>query len=256
MENSKFPDHLLHLKEEVDALPKQENYIPYHEDDFMFLFSDDKRDNMSLLSDLYSAEYTKIDSLCVCKQEKRQLHDILNIMTRSMSKSKKADVPAIYPLKAEHKKPEHVKPHVVEEKTVEEQIELEPRDNIEPADIPDVVDLPQKVQDQSVPLQRPEIYLPRIKRPNPLLEPNSYPQVMAKQLPKYEGLFKPQPIEIELRGRLPSYDVDKAIEKYLFTMDIPSIKELKEKKRKLFHKIPEDNLFRRHIPKWVEQTNS
>ena len=59
-----------------------------------------------------------------------------------MSKSKKADVPAIYPLKGEHKKPEHVKPQVVEEKTLEKHIELEPRDNIEPADIPDVVDLP------------------------------------------------------------------------------------------------------------------
>ena len=40
--NSKFPDHLLYLKEEVDALPEQDNYIPYQEDDFMFIFSDDK----------------------------------------------------------------------------------------------------------------------------------------------------------------------------------------------------------------------
>ena len=54
---------------------------------------------------------------------------------------------------------------------------------------------------------------------------------MAKQLPKYEGLLNPQPIEIELRGRLPSYDVDKAIQKYPFSMDIPSIEELNEKKR-------------------------
>ena len=103
-ENSKFPDHLLYLKEEVDALPEQDNYMPYHEDDFMFLFSDDKHDNMSLLSELYSEEYSRIDSLCVCKQEKRHLHDILNIMTRSMSKSKQTNVPAIYPLKGEQKK--------------------------------------------------------------------------------------------------------------------------------------------------------
>ena len=113
LEASKFSDHLPYLKEEVDALPEQEDYIPYHEYDFMFLFLDDKHDNMSLLSELYSAEYTRIDSLCVCKQEKRQLHDILNIMTRSMSKSKKADVPAIYPLKGEHKKPEHVRPQSI-----------------------------------------------------------------------------------------------------------------------------------------------
>ena len=43
-----------------------------------------------------------------------------------------------------------------------------------------------------------------------MLEPSYNPKVMAKQLPKYEGLLNPQPIEIELRGRLPSYDVDKA----------------------------------------------
>ena len=91
-----------------------------------------------------------------------------------------------------------------------------------------------------------------MERPNPLLEPSSYPNVMEKQLPKYEGLLTPQPIEIELRGRLPSYDVDKAIEKCPFSMDIHSIEELKEKKRKLFRKIPEDTVFRQHIPKQVE----
>ena len=85
-----------------------------------------------------------------------------------------------------------------------------------------------------------------------MLEPSYNPKVMAKQLPKYEGLLKPQPTEIELRGRLPSYDVDKAIQKYPFSMDIPSIQELKEKKRKLFKKIPEDTIFRRHIPEQVE----
>ena len=100
--NSKFPDHLQYFKEEVDALPEQDNYIPYQENDFIFIFSDDKHENMSLLSDLYGAECSRINSLCVCKQEKEQLHDILNIMTRSMSKAKQADVPAIYPLKGEH----------------------------------------------------------------------------------------------------------------------------------------------------------
>ena len=46
--------------------------------------------------------------------------------------------------------------------------------------------------------------------------------------------------------------MDKAIEKYPFTMDIPSIKDFKEKKRKLFHKIPENTILRKHIPKQVE----
>ena len=34
---------------------------------------------------------------------------------------------------------------------------------------------------------------------------------------KYEGLLNPQPIEIELRGRLPSYDIgQKLFKKYPF----------------------------------------
>ena len=86
----------------------------------MFLFSDDKHDNLSLISDLYYAENRRIESLNVCREEKSQLHDILNVMTRSMSKTQKADVPAIYPLKGEHKKPEHVKPPPVVEPIVKE----------------------------------------------------------------------------------------------------------------------------------------
>ena len=72
LETDKFPDHLLYLKEEVDALPEQDNYIPYHEDDFLFLFSDDKHDNLSLISELYCAESTRMECLNVCREEKRQ----------------------------------------------------------------------------------------------------------------------------------------------------------------------------------------
>ena len=263
LETDKFSDHLLYLKEEVDVLPEQDNYVPYHEDDFMFLFSDDKHDNLSFLSGLYSTESMRIESLNVCREEKRQLHDILNIMTRSMSKTKKADVPAIYPLQGEHRKPEHVKtPQVVEQVVEEHTDQREPVGQIDSdvAELPALQEMPlqaipDKVHDQphtGYPVDRQEVYTSKIKRLNPLLEPSSYPNVMGKQLPKYEGLLTPQPIEIELRGRLPSYDVDKAIEKYPFTMDIPSIEELKEKKRKLFRKIPEDTVFRKHIPKQVE----
>ena len=260
LETDKFPDHLLYLKEEVDALPEQDNYIPYHENDFMFLFSDDKHDNLSLISELYSAENRRIESLKLGREEKSQLHDILNVMTRSMSKTQKAEVPAIYPLKGEHKKPEHAKPPPIVEPIVEGIAEQAgPAGQIDPdiAELPAIQEMPlqavpTKVHEQPYPMNRQESYESRMRRPNPLLEPSSYPEVMGKQLPKYEGLLTPQPIEIELRGRLPSYDVDKAIEKYPFTMDIPSIEELNEKKRKLFKKIPEDSVFRKHIPKQVE----
>ena len=179
LETTKFPDHLLYLREEVDALPEQDNYIPYHENDFMFLFSDDKHDNLSLLSDLYCAESNRIESLNVCREEKRQLHDILNVMTRSMSKAKKADVPAIYPLKGEHKKPEHVKPPLVVEQEVGKPTE-------QGESIPDVEELPAsqempvqvmpgKVHEQPhirYPFEGKENYPTKIRRPNPLLEPS------------------------------------------------------------------------------------
>ena len=200
---------------------------------------------MSLLSDLYGAECSGIDSLCVCQQKKEQLHDILNIMTRSMSKAKKADVPAIYPLKGEHKKPEHVKPDEVKNKTGDQNLAAQ-TELIEMPVIEEYTEIP-KVHEHVPEKGEANIYqIPlldeQVRRPNPLLEPSSFPQIMTKQLPEYEGLLKPQPIEIELRGRLPSYKVDKAIEKYPFSMDIPSIEELKEKKRKLFHKIPEETV--------------
>ena len=122
--------------------------------------------------------------------------------------------------------------------------------------IEDTVEVPE-VHEPTRKLSEADIYqIPvmdkQVRRPNPLIEPSSYPLVMSKQLPKYEGLLKPQPIEIELRSRLPSYEVDKTIEKYPFRMEVPSIEELKEKKRKLFHKIPEETVFRKHIPKQVE----
>ena len=184
LEEHDFPENFLYLKE-VDAIPEQENYEPYHEDDFMFIFSNDSHENMSFLSDIYSTEYTRIETLNVCTEEKKQLHDILNIMTRSMAKNKQADVPSIYPLKGEHIKPEHVKqPEPIPDKNVPDAVELS-----EPNQVDELDQVPVPVQDaieppvqKSPPLiqQRPEIYPSKINRPNPLLEPSYNPKVMAK----------------------------------------------------------------------------
>ena len=211
LEMDKFPDHLLYLKEEVDALPEQDNYVPYHEGDFMVLFFDDKHDNLSLFSEHYSTESMRIECLNVCREEKRQLHDILSMMSRSMSKTKKAYVPAIYPLKGEHRKPEHVKtPPVVEQVVEEHTDQREPVGQIDSdvAELPVLQKLslqviPDKVHDQlhtGCPVDRQEVYTSKMKRSNSLLEPSSYPNITGKQLPKYEGLLTPQPIDFELRG--------------------------------------------------------
>ena len=149
-----------------------------------------------------------------------------------------------------------MKPDEVNGKTGDEQ---DHHEQFEPVEMPVVEEFseipkvhePTPIQGEANIYQTPVIDK-HVRRPNPLLEHSSYPQVISKQLPKYEGILKPQPIKIELRGRLPSYEVDKAIEKYPFIMDIPSIEGLKEKKIKLFHKIPEETVFRKHIPKQVE----
>ena len=102
-------------------------------------------------------------------------------------------------MKGEHKKPEHAEPQVIEGKTGNEQNVPEPTDNVGgEIELPEVNE-PQKVHEQPSSLQpRTEFYQSNGKRPNPLLEPSSYPQVMSKQLPKYEGMLKPQLIEIDI----------------------------------------------------------
>ena len=165
LEQPDFPENFLYLKEEVDALPEQENYEPYHVNDFMFIFSNDSHENMSMLSNIYSTEYTRIETLNVCTEEKNQLHDILNIMTRSMAKTKQADVPSIYPLKGEHKKPEHAKQVNIDKEVHEPnrnvpEVEEIPEVSQEvPLEIPDEVPLP--VQEQEMPIQKPPLLVIR-----------------------------------------------------------------------------------------------
>ena len=156
LEQPDFPENFLYLKEEVDALPEQENYEPYHENDFMFIFSNDSHENMSMLSNIYSTEYTRIETLNVCTEEKNQLHDILNIMTRSMAKTKQADVPSIYPLKGEHKKPEHTKQVNIDREVHEPNRnvpDVEEIPELNQVEVPEQLPLP--VQEQEMPVQKP-----------------------------------------------------------------------------------------------------
>ena len=121
----------------------------------MFIFSNDSHENMSFLSGIYRAEYTRIECLNVYTEEKKQLHDILTIMTRSMAKTKQADVPSIYPLKGELKKPEYVKQIGIDKEVHEPNrnvpdVEELPESN--QVDEPDQVPLPLQME---IPVQKP-----------------------------------------------------------------------------------------------------
>ena len=59
-----------------------------------------------------------------------------------MSKAKQADVPAIYPLKGEHKKPEHVKPDEIKGKTGDEQDHHEQTEAVEMPVMEEFTDVP------------------------------------------------------------------------------------------------------------------
>ena len=85
--------------------------------------------------------------------------------------------------------------------------------------------------------------------------PNRYPIVKSKEpverIENYEGLLKPTPIEIELRGQLPSFDVDKELN-FDVPKLIPTKKELEKENYKLIDHISDRDIFRKHIPKQAE----
>ena len=63
--------------------------------------------------------------------------------------------------------------------------------------------------------------------------------------------MNPTPIEIELRGQLPPFDVDKELN-FDFPKMIPTVDELEKERKQLLDNIPDANIFRKHIPKQVE----
>ena len=85
--------------------------------------------------------------------------------------------------------------------------------------------------------------------------PNRYPIVKSKEpverIENYEGLLKPTPIEIELRGQLPPFDVDKELN-FDVPKLIPTKKELEKENYKLIDHISDRDIFRKHIPKQAE----
>ena len=64
----------------------------------------------------------------------------------------------------------------------------------------------------------------------------------------YESLIKPVPVDVQLQGTLPPYDVNKVWEEFDWT---PPKNQVQEKKP-LFKYIPDYQIFRAHIPKAAE----
>ena len=64
----------------------------------------------------------------------------------------------------------------------------------------------------------------------------------------YESLIKPMPVNVQLQGTLPPYDVDKIWEENDWTPP----KDVDKERKPLFKHIPDYQIFRAHIPKAAE----
>ena len=77
---------------------------------------------------------------------------------------------------------------------------------------------------------------------------NRYPMVQSREsmerIENYQGLLKPTPIEVELRGQLPPFEMSFDLPKF-----IPTEKELEKENYELMDHILDRDIFRKHIPK-------
>ena len=178
-----------------------------------------------------------------------------------MSKKAEADVPTMYPLKGEHRKPEKAKQGIIDlTKKVSNKQEKEKEKSKEKGkiEIKDKIEIKEKEEEDET-IEENLIPLPVIRQnkiqtdflPNKIINKILKPTVSKERLEDYEGLLKPTPIEIELRGQLPPFDADRELN-FDFPKMIPTKEELEKENFKLMNHISDRDIFRKHIPKQVE----
>ena len=192
-------------------------------------------------------------------------------LTRSKAKEGQAEVPQMYPLRGEHRRPEQAKTGIIKPKTQHEVIQADPKLKMKPQivlqplpkdpivqiDDPIVENLRQDVVPLKDNLQTPDI--PDTSRPDvPLLIPPMDKVLLPKPLKtpeeeviqqNYEAVLKPVPIDIRLTGKLPVYDMESELK----DKDWMPSDEMKERTpAKLLQVINEHSILRRHVPKQVE----
>ena len=173
---------------------------------------------------------------CQCERV-MTMREPFRIMTRSMAKSAKAEVPAMYPLKGDHKKPEKSQIGIIEVKDKEEQNQGEMQVNIpnpQPDDeimaeignvnISDRVIRPiaQNVSKLNmVDLQVP----PVLNEPIPMK-----PVKKATPVINYDQILGPVNIGVTLKGQLPPFDMEKSFEAIHTTAEqLPDLETYLEK---------------------------
>ena len=197
-----------------------------------------------------------------CKCERiMNMNEPFQVLTRSMAKTVKADVPAMYPLKGDHKKPEKSKIGIIEVKDTEEvgqgEVPIVPNqqpdieDNIM-AEI-DNVNIPAIVS-RPVAQNVPKVNMTGLQVPPVLNEPIPMkPVKKATSVINYDQILTPVNIDVILKGQLPPFDMEKSFEAIQTSVEqYPDLESLFREDKPLFKPGTEISLFMKHIPKQKE----
>ena len=197
-----------------------------------------------------------------CKCERiMNMNEPFQVLTRSMAKTVKADVPAMYPLKEDHKKPEKSQIGIIEVKDTEEvaqgEVQIVPNqqpdieDNImaeiDNVNIPDIVSRP-------VAQNVPKVNMMGLQVPPVLNEPIPMkPVKKATSVINYDQILTPVNIDVTLKGQLPQFDMEKSFDAIKTSVEqYPDLESLFREDKPLFKPGTEISLFMKHIPKQKE----
>ena len=193
-----------------------------------------------------------------CKCERiMNMNEPFQVLTRSMAKTVKADVPAMYPLKGDHKKPEMSQIEIIEVKDTEEvgqgEVQIVPNieDNImagiDNTNIPDIVSRP-------VAQNVPKVNMTGLQVPPVLNEPIPMkPVKKATSVINYDPILTPVNIDVTLKGQLPPFDMEKSFDAIQTSVEqYPDLESLFREDKPLFKPGTEISLFMKHIPKQKE----
>ena len=197
-----------------------------------------------------------------CKCERiMNMNESFQVLTRSMAKTIKADVPAMYPLKGDHKKPEKSQIGIIEVKDAEEvgQGEVQMVPNQQPdiennimADI-DNVNIPEIVS-RPVAQNMPKVNMTGLQVPPVLNEPIPMkPVKRGTPVINYDQILTPVNIDVTLRGQLPPFDMERSFDAIQTSVEqYPDLESLFREDKPLFKPGTEISLFMKHIPKQKE----
>ena len=189
-----------------------------------------------------------------CKCERiMNMNEPFQVLTRSMAKTVKADVPAMYPFKGDHKKPEKSQIGIIEVKDTEEvgqgEVQIIPNqqpdieDNIN-VNIPDIVLRP-------VAENVPKVNMTGLQVPPVLNEPIPMkPVKKATSVINYDQILTPVNIDVTLKGQLLPFDMEKSFDAIQTSVEqYPDLESLFREDKPMFKPGTEISLFMKHIPK-------